>query len=102
MVSVRRSSSVTVSFTSTTRSFVTADDIEIDDTLIRELKSYEGEARATMLTAIAKEIHGLCALRTFVVEPLPDGRQPNSTKLVLKVKYKADGAYDKDKARLVA
>ena len=81
---------------------VSADDIEIDSALIRELKGYEGEARAAMLTAVAKEIHGLCALGTFVVEPLPDGRQPISTKLVLKVKYKADGTYDKDKARLVA
>jgi hypothetical protein len=81
---------------------ISADDIEIDGTLIRELKGYEGESRKTMLTAIAKEIHGLCALGTFVVEPLPDGRQPISTKLVLKVKYKADGTYDKDKARLVA
>ena len=70
VVSVRRSSSITASFTSTTRSFVTsvsADDIEIDGTLIRELKGYEGESRKTMLTAIAKEIHGLCALGTFVV-----------------------------------
>lgn len=81
---------------------ISADDIEIDGTLIRELKGYEGESRKTMLTAIAKEIHGLCALGTFVVEPLPDGRQTISTKLVLKVKYKADGTYDKDKARLVA
>ena len=51
---------------------------------------------------VAKEIHGLCALGTFNAEPLPDGHQPISTKLVLNVKYKADGAYDKDKTRLVA
>ena len=59
---------------------VSVDDIKIDDSLIRELKGYKGEARTTMLTAIAKEIQGLCALGTFVVEPLPDGRQPISTK----------------------
>ena len=36
-----------------------------------------------------------------VVEALPDGRDPINTKFVIKIKYKADGSFDKHKARLV-
>ena len=35
-------------------------------------------------------------------EPLPRGHRPLDSRIVLKVKYRANGAFDKLKARLVA
>ena len=51
---------------------------------------------------IAKEIGDLLKIGTFELVELPDGRKPIGSKLVLKVKHKADGTWEKDKARLVA
>ena len=55
-----------------------------------------------MVKAIIKEIADLCAIGTFELCPAPAGRQPIPSRLVLKVKYFADGTYNKHKARLVA
>ena len=55
-----------------------------------------------MARAIYKEVADLIKIGTFELVPLPDGRQAIGSKLVLKVKYRADGSWDKDKARLVA
>ena len=60
------------------------------------------EQRPKMIEAIAKEIHDLCSIGAFELVPMPDRARPIDSRIVLKVKYRADGAYDKHKARLVA
>ena len=49
-----------------------------------------------------KEIKWLVDLGTFSLEPLPAGQRALDSRIVLKVKYRADGSFDKNKARLVA
>ena len=78
------------------------DDFKIDELTIRELKEYSGEERQQMAKAVAKEIRDLAALGTFAWVEVPDDRRAMSSKLVLKIKYKADGQLDKFKGRLVA
>ncbi len=78
------------------------DDLDIDDTKIVELRGKSEEERARFMLAIVKEIKGLCELRVFSYECLLEKADPITTKFVLKVKTKADGTWDKDKARLVA
>ena len=39
---------------------------------------------------------------TFELEPMPRNHRPIDSRIVFKVKYKADGTYDRHKARLVA
>ena len=55
-----------------------------------------------MMEAILKETKGLISLSTFVLEPMPANHRAISSKLVLKIKYRADGSYERHKARLVA
>ena len=57
------------------------------------------EQRADRLDAIWKEIKGLVDLGTFSLEPLPAGQRALDSRIVLKVKYRADGSFDKNKAR---
>ena len=45
-----------------------------------------------------KEIKGLVDLGTFSLEPLPAGQRALDSRIVLKVKYRADGPFDKNKA----
>ena len=54
------------------------------------------------LKAIIKEISDLLAIGTFELVPVPQDRQAIKSRIVLKVKYLADGTYNKHKARLVA
>ena len=54
-----------------------------------------------MIRAIAKEIVDMIQISTFELCPLPKYRHTIPTKLVLKVKHRADGTLDKYKARLV-
>ena len=77
-------------------------DVVLDEQHIVSLKGMDTDMRKRMLRAIRKEIVDLLKIGTFELCSLPDGRQPIGSKLVLKVKYKADGSPDKDKARLVA
>ena len=49
-----------------------------------------------MLDAIWKEIKGLVDLGTFSLEPLPAGQRALDSRIVLKVKYRADGSFDKN------
>ena len=58
--------------------------------------------RARMVKAIIKEIADLLAIGTFELVPLPAERNAVKSRIVLKVKYLADGTYNKHKARLVA
>ena len=77
-------------------------DIKLDELAIDSLRDYAGEKRAGMLKAIAKELQDLASLGTFKWCRLPDDRRAMSSKLVLKIKYKADGSFQKFKGRLVA
>ena len=76
--------------------------VELDEQHIVSLKGMDEDMRKRMMRAIYKEIYDLIKIGTFELCELPDGREPIGSKLVLKVKYKADGQFDKDKARLVA
>jgi hypothetical protein len=67
-----------------------------------DLKKIPEAQRPAMLEAIMKEIQGLVDLGTFSLEPMPKGHRPIDSRIVLKVKYRADGTFDKNKARLVA
>ena len=71
---------------------------------IAELKKIEdAEERRLAAVAILKEIQQLCDLGTFeLVERRPGDSRPIGSRLVLKVKYRSDGTYDKHKARLTA
>ena len=68
---------------------------------ILALKDIDPEERMNMVKAIVTEISNLCKLGVFSLEVMEDSSNPISTKFVLKVKRKADGSYDKHKARLV-
>jgi hypothetical protein len=76
-------------------------EVVIDETKIASLKGLNGEARENMIKAIAREIVGIIDVSTFELIMIPHGRKEIPTKLVLKVKYRADGTFDKNKARLV-
>ena len=66
------------------------------------LRDYVGEDREQMKQAVIKEMRDLCSLGTLSWEKIPDNRRAISSKVVLKLKYKADGTTDKHKGRLVA
>ena len=55
-----------------------------------------------MFQAIAKEFNDLIAIGTFTGIEVPHNRKAVSSRIVLKVKHRADGAFDKYKTRLVA
>jgi hypothetical protein len=70
---------------------------------IADLQHVPHAQKPHMYSAIVKELTDLAKNGTFAGSPqLPAGRKPIKGKWVLKVKYRADGAYDKHKARLVA
>ena len=75
--------------------------VVLDESVIASLKDYNDEMRSRMARAIHKEISDLIKVGTFELMPLPNGRQAIGSKLVLKVKFRADGTPDKDKARLL-
>ena len=85
-------------------SSVHRDSISLRTEQIAELKKItDSEERRLAAIAILKEIQQLCDLGTFeLVERRPGDSKPIGSRMVLKVKYKADGSYDKHKARLVA
>ena len=53
------------------------------------------------MTAIIKEFTGLAQKGVFSIALVPQARSSIPLKLVLKIKYNADGSYDKHKARAV-
>ena len=56
-----------------------------------------------MIAAAAKELDDLIKIGTFDTEPqIPQGRKAVGSRIVVKVKYRANGEFDKYKARLVA
>lgn len=81
---------------------VCPDDIEVDEHKLVDLNTVPEEQRPKMLEAIYKELHDLCKIGAFELVPIPERKRPITSRMVLKVKYRADGEYDKHKARLVA
>ena len=81
---------------------VSPDDIEINEDYVFELKAItDPEERRLSALAVLKEIRDLCSIGTFeLVDRTPDTREMSS-RLVVKVKYKADNSFDKVKGRLV-
>ena len=56
-----------------------------------------------MIAAAAKELGDLIKIGTFDTEPqIPQGRKAVGSRIVFKIKYRANGEFDKYKARLVA
>ena len=80
---------------------VDAKDIRLDQFKLADLRDVSQDQIKPMLEAIAKEVEGLCQNGVFQFVPeLPD-KKPLNSRIVLKVKYRADGSYDKHKGRLV-
>ena len=68
---------------------------------IKELKETPEHLRQSMYDAIVKEIKTLLELGTWSWATKPSNRRAMGTRIVLKTKYKANGEFDKHKARLV-
>ena len=79
---------------------VTPNDIVIDEHKLTDLKTVPEEQRPAMIEAIYKELRDLCRIGAFELGPC--NKRPITSRIVLKVKYRADGSYDRHKARLVA
>ena len=79
-----------------------ADDIEYTPEKIQSLREFPESERADMIKAIHTEVGNLCERGTFSWTVLPPDRKAMNSKLVLKIKYRADGSRDKSKARLCA
>lgn len=76
-------------------------DLLVDLVKIKDLKTMTEKERSDYLPAILSELNGMIDKNVFrlALEPLDQKQIP--TRFVLKVKYNADGSYDKHKARLV-
>ena len=81
--------------------FVSSDDLVIDQQKLTCLKDIPIENIPGMMEAISKEMKGLIDKNTFSIEVLPPDRETINCKFVLKVKYKANGDFDVNKARCV-
>jgi len=67
-----------------------------------EPASYEEAAtKPEWQEAMQKEFDAFQANNTWILTPLPVGKKPISCKWVHKLKYKADGTFERCKARLV-
>ena len=68
------------------------DKVHLEERELVDLKKIKPSQRPDMLNAIVKEIQGLLDLQTFSLGPLPKGHRPLDSRIVLKVRYRADGA----------
>ena len=81
---------------------VDSKDVRLDQFRLQDLKNVDKDQIKPMVEAIAKEIEGLCQNGVFqFVRYIPDGKKALDSRIVLKVKYRADGSYDRHKGRLV-
>ena len=81
---------------------VSPDNFIFHEDKIADLHHVPHAQKPQMYSAIVKELTDLAKNGTFADIQIPHNRKPIKGKWVLKVKYRADGAYDKHKARLVA
>jgi hypothetical protein len=76
---------------------------EIDEHQLVDLKTVPPEQRPYMVAAAAKEFGDLIKIGSFATDPeIPTDRKPIDSRIVFKVKYRANGEFDRYKARLVA
>lgn len=75
--------------------------VEIEKLKLVDLKTVPVEQHTAMLAAIAKEFNGLISIGTFADIECPWDRKPIPSRIVLKAKYRANGEFDKLKARHV-
>lgn len=68
---------------------------------IGDLNKEDANMRTAYFKAVTEEMSALCALKFAEITIIPETRDPISTRFVLKVKRKADGSFDRVKARLV-
>ena len=76
---------------------------EVESHKLVDLKKVPREQHPYMIAAASKEIGDLIKIGTFATEPsIPSDRKAIDSRIVFKVKYRANGEFDKYKARLVA
>ena len=80
---------------------VRPDDIQYDPETIVELRGYSPEEKRKHLEAIVKEFTGCANQGVVRISLVPTGRKALPSKLVIKVKHDATGAYERHKARWV-
>ena len=80
---------------------VRPDDIQYDPETIVELRGYSPEEKRKHLEAIVKEFTGCANQGVVRISLVPEGRKALPSKLVIKVKHDATGAYERHKARWV-
>ena len=80
---------------------VQPDDFAYDPESIVELKGYSPEEKRKHLDAIIKEFTGCAHQGVIRISLVPQGRRALPSKLVIKVKHDATGAYERHKARWV-
>ena len=68
---------------------------------VAELRETAPELQQSMLDAMVSEMESLLSMNTFRWATKPANAKCISTRMVLKTKYRADGKFDKHKARLV-
>ena len=78
------------------------DDFVYDPETIVEIKNFEPDQKRRHLEAIIKEMTGCADQGVNRTSLVPDGRRAIPTKLVVRVKHDATGAYERHKARWVA
>ena len=68
--------------------------VKIEEQKVADLKTVPVEQHQSMLQAIAKEFNDLIAIGTFASIEVPNNRKAISSRIVLKVKHRADCAFD--------
>ena len=86
----------------TTREGDTSLEVKVEEYQLLDMKGVSSDDKPRMIAAIAKELTDLIKVGCFEIVEMPYNRQSIASRIVLKVKYRADGTYDKHKARLVA
>ena len=81
---------------------VSPDDFVYDPETTVEIKNFEPDQKRRHLEANVKEMTGCADQGVIRISLVPDGRRAIPTKLVVRVKHDATGAYERHKARWVA
>ena len=76
---------------------------EVDSQKLVDLKKVPREQHPCMIAAASKEMGDLKKIGTFAIEPsIPSDRKAIDSRIVSKVKYRANREFGKYKARLAA
>ena len=74
---------------------------KVEEQKVADCQTVPVEQHPTMLQAIANGFNDLIAIGTFADIELPNNRKSISSRILLKVKHRADGAFGRCKVRLV-